>query len=581
MLKLKTLEPNHNLWSSEYSEKKTITLLLRYTHNIEEKRGFSDRATPSQDYLGSPGKLYARFRVSHVRDFSIGFTMEKDDGEAFAWDRDTRRYGMDFISYHAFFQNKGHFKSIALGDYQIQFGQGLLLAGGFGLGKGSETVQTVRRSNLGIRPFTSVLESGFFRGGAATYNIGNFDITGFYSRVRRDGTLTEATDTTDAEPLAFIETLRSSGLHRTQSEIDGKGKFREQTLGGNILFRNNLKNLEIGATFIHTNYDLPFVRGNQSSKDSIVDQFEFTGKTNYNIGLNFNYNWQNFSFFGEGARSKSGGIGFIGGFVSSLSPQVELAMLYRNYARDFHTFFGSAFGEGTRNINESGIYWGLKITPIVKKLQITAYYDYFKFPWLRFRVDAPSDGYEFLSRVTYSFSRKIRVYGQFRQEVRDRNVTTADSEAPFREIFTGTKRNYLFNFDYRAEKIFRVQTRVQFSTFDFNSNRTSGIAVVQDFGFDFGKLRLDFRYALFDTDDFDNRQYVYEKDVLWAFSIPAYNGRGIRSYAVLRYKLSRKIDFWLRYARFDFRDRDTIGSGGEEILGNTRSEVRGQLRFKF
>ena len=28
--------------------------------------------------------------------------------------------------------------------------------------------------------------------------------------------------------------------------------------------------------------------------------------------------------------------------------------------------------------------------------------------------------------------------------------------------------------------------------------------------------------ALFDTDDFDNRQYIYEKDVLWAFSIPAY-----------------------------------------------------------
>ena len=109
-------------------------LLLRYTHNIEEKRGFSSRATPSQDYLGSPGKLYARFRVSHVRDFSIGFTMEKDDGEAFAWDRATRRYGMDFISYHAFFQNKGHFKSIALGDYQIQFGQGLLLAGGFWFG---------------------------------------------------------------------------------------------------------------------------------------------------------------------------------------------------------------------------------------------------------------------------------------------------------------------------------------------------------------------------------------------------------------------------------------------------------------
>ncbi|MDX2301442.1 MAG: helix-hairpin-helix domain-containing protein [Microscillaceae bacterium] len=556
-------------------------LLLRYSQTLEEKKGFTEEATPSQKYLGSPGKLYARFRISHVRDFSLGFTLEKDDGEQYIWDPDTRRYGMDYVSYHAFFQNKGRFKAIALGDYQIQFGQGLLLAGGFGLGKGSESVQAVRRSNLGIRPFTSVLESGFFRGGAVTYNVGPIDITGFYSRIRRDGTLSEATDTTEAEFQAFIETLQSTGLHRTENEINAKGRFKEQTVGGNLLFRNGRKNLEIGAIFIHTNYNLPFVRGSQSAKDSIVDQFEFSGKTNYNIGLNFNYNWQNFSFFGEGARSKSGGIGFLGGFVSSLSDQVEMSMLYRSYDRDFHTFFGSAFGEGTRNINESGIYWGIKITPIVRKLQIAAYYDWFKFPWLRFRIDAPSDGYEFLSRVSYSFSRKIKAYAQFRQEVKDRNINSEDSQTAFREIFTGTKRNFLINFDYQAEKIFRVQTRVQFSTFDFNSVRTKGFALVQDFGFDFGKLRLDFRYSLFDTDDFDNRQYVYEKDVLWSFSIPAYNGRGIRSYALLRYQITRKIDVWLRYARFDYQNQDTVSSGGEETQGNTRSEIRAQVRFEF
>ncbi len=556
-------------------------LLLRYTHILEEQRGFTEEASPSQDYLGSAGKLYARFRVSHTRDFSLGFTLENDNGETYAWDPDTRRYGMDFVSYHAYFENKGRFKRIALGDYQLQIGQGLLLSSGFTLGKGSETVLTTRRSNLGIRPYTSVLESGFFRGGAATYNVGQFDITGFYSRVRRDGSLSEATDTTEAEFEAFIETLQTSGLHRTEREILNKGRFTEQTIGGHILYNNRREDLQIGATFIRTNYNRDFRRNNDNSRDSLRNLFEFSGQDNYNVGLHFSYNWQNFAFFGEGARSKSGGIGFVGGFVSSLSPSVQFSMLYRNYDRDFHTFFGSAFGEGSRNINENGIYWGIKITPIVKKLVIAAYYDRFTFPWLRFRLDAPSEGYEFLTRTTYNFSRNISVYGQFRQEVKDRNVTSDDAQGALRTIAKGTRRNFLFNFSFRAEKIFRMQSRVQFSSFNFNQRNTNGYALAQDFGADIGKLSLDVRFALFDTDDFDNRQYVYEKDVLWSFSIPAYNGQGIRTYFLARYKLSRHFDFWLRYARFDFRDRDEIGSGGEEIQGDTRSELRAQVRIRF
>ncbi|MEO1652918.1 MAG: helix-hairpin-helix domain-containing protein, partial [Bacteroidota bacterium] len=260
-----------------FSEKNNY-LLLRYSQVLEERKGFTDEATPSQTYLGSPGRLYARFRVSHPRDFSLGFTVEKDDGETFAWDPDTRRYGMDFFSFHAQFQNKGRFKNIALGDYQMQFGQGLLLSGGFGLGKGSETVLSIRRSNLGILPYTSVLESGYFRGGAFTYELGQFDLTGFYSNVRRDGTITDATDSTDAEFEAFIETLRTSGLHRTQTEIEGKGRFKEQSFGGNASFTNGRNNLQVGATFIHTRYNIPFQRNIDKTQSATFGAGSFAKK---------------------------------------------------------------------------------------------------------------------------------------------------------------------------------------------------------------------------------------------------------------------------------------------------------------
>ncbi len=557
-------------------------LLLRYDRVLEQQRGFTEAASPSQTYLGSPGRLYARFRVSHARDFSLGFTLEKDNGEQLAWNPEKRQYLADFISYHAYFENKGKFKKIVVGDYQMQFGQGLLLAGGFGIGKGAESVQGIRRSNMGIRPFTSALETGFFRGLAATYQINrNFELTGFYSRVRRDGTFRAFTDSTEAELEAFIETLRTTGFHRTENEIAGKGLFTEQSTGGNLLFSNAQKNLQVGFTGIYTHYNLPFQRNQSSQRDSLLYLFEFRGRANYNLGMNFSYNWQNFAFFGEAGRSKSGGMGFVGGLVASLSPQVEFAYHYRHYDKDFHTFFGSALGEGTRNINESGMYWGIKITPIVRKLVLSAYYDSFKFPWLRFRVDAPSQGYEWLGRMTYSFNRSTRIFLQVRQEAKDRNVNSAESQGAFRQISLGNKRNYLINIDYGASEIFRLQSRVQFSTFDFNGKRTSGFALVQDIGADLGKIKIDTRFALFGTDDFDNRQYVFEKDVLWAFSIPAYAGQGLRSYLLIRYQATRKLDFWIRYARFDYRNQETISSAGDLIQGNTRSEIKAQMRVKF
>jgi hypothetical protein len=86
---------------------------------------------------------------------------------------------------------------------------------------------------------------------------------------------------------------------------------------------------------------------------------------------------------------------------------------------------------------------------------------------------------------------------------------------------------------------------------------------------------------LFDTDDFDNRLYVYEKDVWLAFTFPAYSGRGVRHFLLLQYRLSEKIDFWVRWAQTRFTDRDIIGSSGEAILGNTRNDVRFQVRIRF
>jgi hypothetical protein len=94
-------------------------------------------------------------------------------------------------------------------------------------------------------------------------------------------------------------------------------------------------------------------------------------------------------------------------------------------------------------------------------------------------------------------------------------------------------------------------------------------------------ISFTFRYLLFNVDDFNARIYVYENDVLYAYSIPAFQNRGSRYYLVARYTLSRNLDVYARYAQTIFDNVSIIGSGLEEINGNSRSEIKLSVRLKF
>jgi hypothetical protein len=107
------------------------------------------------------------------------------------------------------------------------------------------------------------------------------------------------------------------------------------------------------------------------------------------------------------------------------------------------------------------------------------------------------------------------------------------------------------------------------------------LALIQDVTFQKNKFTLNARYALFDTDDYDNRLYAFEKDVWLAFSFPAYYGVGVRSYVLVQYSISPAVVLWLRWARTSYSNTDSIGSGSETIIGNTRNDLKFQARIRL
>jgi len=92
---------------------------------------------------------------------------------------------------------------------------------------------------------------------------------------------------------------------------------------------------------------------------------------------------------------------------------------------------------------------------------------------------------------------------------------------------------------------------------------------------------MNLRFAVFDTDTYNARIYAYESDMLYNFSIPAYYSQGTRFYLNLKYSVTKYLDFWIRYSQSYYSDLDVISSGLSEIQGNTKSEIKAQIRIRL
>ena len=571
------------LWQRIWQEDNNA-LFLRYERVPQQRKGYTPPDTTSSGhltsrYLGSPDKLLLRYRVSRPHDFSVGLTAEKDAGEPLRWNSAANQYGADFYSAHLMLQERGRLKTLALGDYQLQFGQGLLLSSGLQLGKGAETITAIRRSSLGVRPYSSVLESTFFRGLAATVVVSKtVRATGFFSLKNVDANRQTSGDSV-AQFDEYSSGILLTGFHRTATELANRHRMREQIKGGNMTYTSANGNFSAGGTVVDTRYSTAIQK-----RPELYNKYEFRGTHNLAASLHYNYVVRNILLFGETARSSGGGLGTVNGLLATLAPNVDASVLYRHYARHFHTFYGNALSENTRNINESGLYLGLKVRPMAR-WEVSAYYDQFRFPWLKYQVGAPSVGHDWLARLAFTPTKTSLLYVQLRSRVKAYDADPAPGQVvrPMPMPVPTERRSLLLFYDASPTSILSLRTRVQGTRYrEGTGPMRTGFVLAQDAAVHIGpRVRLSGRYALFDTDDYDTRQYVFEQDVLYAFSVPPLYGQGTRVYSLAEFRCTRHLTLWLRYAETHYRNQKTIGSGLEEIQGARRSEVKAQVRYKF
>lgn len=539
---------------------------FRYRTSVETPAGYSKSYTAS-GYLGDKNSYYARYSYRGGKNLQAGFIAEKDPGEPLF--DGTFKTGVDYLSGYISLSKAGIVKKAIIGDYHAEFGQGLTFWNSLSFGKSSNAVYVRKRAD-GLVRHSSAYESLFLRGAGVTLSVLKSDVTVFASYKNIDANIS---DTLDNGNLAYTS-LPETGYHRTASEIANRNSLTEFTTGANISYSSN--KVKTGLTFAHSK-----INGNFDGTQAI---YELNPKPSEKtaIGASVDVNIRQYQFFGEVASDlPSGKIATLAGGMFRLSNTVQLSVLGRSYSRTFNPRYTAGFVEGSGTSNENGIYAGISILP-TKGWKLSGYIDLFEFPWLKYGVNAPSSGQEFMVLSEHSISRDFAVKLRYRIKSIEKNQS--NSTLPVVPHIKQTTQNLRLQLNYSASSSIALKTILETSMFDTDSiSLEQGYLLAQDLSIKLTRtpVNINFRFAIFDTPSWDTRIYSYESDMLYSFSVPAYFSKGTRFFALAKYSPKSWFDIWLRYSQTYYSELDELGQGADLIEGNTRSEVKAMVRVKF
>lgn len=547
-------------------------ILLRYQQVLEKQQGFSSQAETgvNNKYRGSPQYYLMKYGFNYRNKIRFGFTAEKDAGEEFF--KGSNKTGFDFYSGHVFLSNMGKLKTLALGDYHVQFGQGLTFWSGCSFGKSPDAMMA-KHISQGIKPYTSSNENNFLRGAAFTISLKPIEVSCFFSSKKCDANIAGQDSLSTGEQL--ISAMQESGYHRTEGEIADEKAISMTAFGGNISVKGN--NYRLGITGSGT-----LLNSTMTKNNDLYRLYCFEGKSLFNTGVDFNVLWKMFDFFGEAAVNSLAGLAFTCGFVSNFDQRFALTVIYRNYGEKYCSFYGNPFGEGSPGSGEEGIYLGLN-SVLTRKLSFSAYADVYRFRWLKYRTDAPSNGYECYSRLTCTAAKNCDFYLSYRLATGRINSVYNEEDA-LNKTDQSYRHNIRLHISWNIIPGLRLGTRLECV-----NNKTAGnpggtgYLAFQDAAFSFQRipLQVSARFALFHTDSYNERIYACEPGLLYTFSVPAYYYKGSGTALMISYEIVRGVKCWVKYSHLYYSNISFISSGPELINGNTKSNIQVQLQVKF
>ena len=484
-----------------------------------------------------PMYVQTRYRFDYQRRVIFGGQLRRPAGGEAA----DLQYGM-YLQLTDF----GHLHRLVAGNFQASFGQGLVFAPVFHSGK-SMYIQSAGQPREGLRYYSSADGAGLHGVGATFRHAWNkqtrLDISALYS------------------------------LKRANDSI------WQHVVGANMTLRH--KRLEVQLTAVEKIWSDSIHPYNNAK----YNQHYFRGYHQAVLGASARYNYGWFDVFGEVAtaqnyqssmsndqsREARWGVGVLAGSRFYPTNGVSLIALYRYYSPFFDNDLGYGFSETSRINDEHGGYIGIEVTRW-QNWKISGYGDMFYFSGFKYGLGDLTNtiGYDALAEAQYHSNQQSTINNhQYWLSLRARarkkgNVSTYSSR---------------FQFDW-TKGGWSLRT-----TADANYVASYGLSLAQDVAYDFQSpmsnlqcpICLRLRLQAFDARDWANRIYLYEHDVLYAFSIPATYGLGGRMYLCLQWQIIKQLTLYLRVSETLY----DAAWAAEHNRSTTRTDVHLLLRAKL
>jgi hypothetical protein len=541
-------------------------LVVRYDPALQQKQGYRPQPDsilqhyPNRVYLGEPFYHSLRYSCTFDERLQAGLVAEKDAGEPFG---KRIHKGYDYYSAHVLLRNMGWLKTLAVGDYKVSFGQGLVISHDFMPGRNAFLTQAERRTS-GFRRHYSTYETNFFRGLASTVQWKDFNLSLFYSSRRLDASV-------DGRRITSFKT---DGLHRVASEREKMRNADTRTGGGNLRYAT--PQVVVGLTVLTYSFGDRFVDPDPAP----YNRFYFRGTQNVNASVDYLFKNRQLKLFGETAVSKNSAWATLNALQWTPASYASGLILYRSYARDYHAFYGSAFAQNSVVQNEQGLYLGMQLTPAAD-WKFAGYADFFRFPWLKYNVDAPSSGVEYMAQADYAKDNHWSMYLRYRYRQKELNQTL--EHQPETQVLPCGQHRIRWQLTSEPAAELFLHTAAEASFYSDEKRKSRGWMVSQRAGWKPARLPLqaDLYLAYFHTDDYYSRLGSYEKKLLYVYNTPFLYGKGIRLSSVCRYFLMKKLSVSVKAGWTHRLEGESTGSEPETVEGRNRIELNLMAQWKL
>jgi len=391
----------------------------------------------------------------------------------------------DFVGGYA------RYKGWIAGDYDLRFGQGLVIGTGLSISAFGDPVSLVKRET--VRGHTSSEECNFLRGLLWSGSPGRCDLTVFASCNGVDARIVDGAYTSVA----------TDGLHATEAERAKKNSMREP-LGGFNMARN-FGTWRVALTAVGYSYTKPNGRRVQ----------------NYNRLQMYDGFWGNVSaslygvagawrIFAEAATDAHLAPAVKAGALWAPSYSLEMSLAARVYSPSYI----ATHSDGS-SYNQIGAQYALKYLSGTWKLNFNA--DFCHYPWYRFQKPAGTSVFKarLAALKTWPSGASLQMQVSYNELIKGKIYL----KVPVRS----------FQFGVKAEA------------------NTKGFAAFAEASYKTRKFEASARVTYYNTDGWDGRIYLYERGVPESYSTQAYYGKGVGEYLVLKYSPTRKMEFWLKF----------------------------------